>query len=173
MFSFWHSKRVRDERRQDGPENLGIPSKRKTWRCERKVARSMVKGQGKWKFSRLILLFVFCSLCLSSSNSDETNSWMVKILQLHYIGWLEDAKENLGNQREMKLSSVSLKGNTTLGERSSQESRWTGLMHCELVFWDHSHGPSSISVRYSEKIILLPTMPSCLGRMGGKALQNL
>lgn len=173
VFFFWPSKRVRDERRHDGPENLVIPLKRKTSRCERKVSKEHAYGPGKWNFSRLILLLVFCSLCLNSSTSDETNSWMVKILQLHYIGWLEDAKANLGNQREMKLSPVSLKENTTPGERSSQESRWAGLAHCELVLWDHSHDPSSTSLRCSGKITLLPTMPSCLGRVGGEVLHNL
>lgn len=46
----------------------------------------------------------------------------------YYVSWLEDAQENPGNQREVKLSSVPLKG-THFGERACQESR-AGLANC-------------------------------------------
>lgn len=104
------------------------------------------------------MLVAFCLLFLNSFNSDETNSCSVKIFKKnYYISWLEDAQENLGNQREMKLSSMSLKEHI-LGKEHVR--RADGLAWCivELAFWDNSQVPNSISLRYPQKITWLPAV---------------
>ena len=107
---------------------------------------------------------------LNSSNPDETHSYRVQILTVHYLSWWEDAKENVGNQRG--ISSLRLWRKTPWGRIRSGE-QMDGLAHCELVLWDNPHVPDRMSLKYFKKTILLPTMSFCLERIGGKALQNL
>lgn len=76
----------------------------------------------------------------------------------------------------MKLSSVSLKEHA-LEKGEVRKADGLAWYIVELVFWDNSQAPNSVSLRYYEKTIFIANCALLQdflpGKMGRKALQNL